>query len=74
MLRKKPTRTSLKNNCTAKMRLIDKEALHILDLEVLQHPSYFPDLAPTYFRLFRSLSNQLSGYSFESNLDHNKLP
>ena len=46
-----------------------KMALHELGWEVLQHPPYSPDLAPTDYHLFRCLSNEMRGLSFE-NQDH----
>jgi hypothetical protein len=35
-----------------------------LDWEILPHPPYSPDLVPSDYRLFRSLSNSLFGVSF----------
>ena len=46
-----------------------KMALQELGWEVLQHPPYSPDLAPTDYHLFRCLSNEMRGLSFE-NQDH----
>lgn len=40
-----------------------------LDWDVLLHPSYSPDLAPSDCHLFRSLENDLRGKHFES-LEH----
>jgi len=34
--------------------------------DVLPHPSYSPDFAPSDFHLFRSLQNSLNGKSFNS--------
>ncbi|KAK6760575.1 hypothetical protein RB195_021874 [Necator americanus] len=48
---------------------IVKAALQELDWEVLQHPPYSPDLAPTDYHLFRSLSNQMQGVTFDNNED-----
>ncbi|KAK6767032.1 hypothetical protein RB195_026354 [Necator americanus] len=48
---------------------IVKAALQELDWEVLQHPPYSPDLAPTDYHLFRSLSNQMRGVTFDNNED-----
>ena len=46
-----------------------KMALQELGWEVLQHPPYSPDLAPTDYHLFRCLSNEMRGLGFE-NQDH----
>jgi len=41
-----------------------KEKLNMLDWQVLPHPPYSPDLAPSDFKLFRSLANALRGKEF----------
>ena len=46
-----------------------KAAIQELEWEVLQHPPYSPDLAPTDYHLFRSLSNQMSGITFTNDED-----
>ena len=46
-----------------------KKALEVLGLEVLSHPPYSPDLAPTDYHLFRSLANHLSGRAFKNQED-----
>ena len=43
-----------------------KIAIQELDWEVLPHPPYSPDLVPSNFHLFRSLSNALRGVSFNN--------
>uniref|UniRef100_A0A914H9D1 Transposase n=1 Tax=Globodera rostochiensis TaxID=31243 RepID=A0A914H9D1_GLORO len=43
-----------------------KMALQELGWEVLPHPPYSPDVAPSDYHLFRSLSNALSGVTFEN--------
>ena len=46
-----------------------KEAIQTLGWEVLQHPPYSPDLAPSDFYLFRSLSNALHGVTFNNDVE-----
>ena len=46
-----------------------KEAIKTNGWEVLPHPPYSPDLAPTDFHLFRSLSNVMRGVSFDSDAE-----
>lgn len=48
---------------------ITKTTLQELDWEVLPHPPYSPDLAPTDFHLFRSLSNHMKGITFQNEDD-----
>ena len=43
-----------------------KMAIEELGWEVLPHPPYSPDLALTDYHLFRSMSNHLSGLTFEN--------
>ena len=43
-----------------------KSALEKMDFEVLPHPPYSPDLAPTDFHLFLSLSNQIRNKVFNN--------
>lgn len=49
-----------------------KLVLQELDWEVLRHPPYSPDLAPTDFHLFRSISNQMMGITFNNEEDLKK--
>jgi hypothetical protein len=46
-----------------------KAAIQELDWEILSHPPYSPDLAPSDYHLFRSLSNNLRGASFNNDAD-----
>jgi hypothetical protein len=48
---------------TAKMR---KAAIQEPDWDILPHPPYSPDLAPSDYHLFRSLSNILRGAELPS--------
>lgn len=45
---------------------LTKMALEELGWEVIPHPPYSPDLAPSDFHLFRSLSNALKDISFDN--------
>ena len=42
------------------------DALETLKFEVLSHPSYSPDLAPSYFHFFRHLKRDLKWTHFTS--------
>ena len=46
--------------------LLTRQKLLQLGWEVLIHPPYSPDIAPSDFHLFRSLQNSLNGKSFSS--------
>jgi histone-lysine N-methyltransferase SETMAR len=48
---------------------ITKAAIQELDWEVLPHPSYSPDLAPSDYHLFCSLSNNLRRVSFNNDAE-----
>ena len=49
--------------------LLVRQKLLQLEWDVLQHPPYSPDLAPSDYYLFRSLQNFLDGKTFTSNED-----
>jgi hypothetical protein len=46
-----------------------KAAIQELDWEILSHPPYSSDLAPSDYHLFRSLSNNVRGVSFNSDAE-----
>jgi hypothetical protein len=46
-----------------------KAAIQELDWEILPHPPYSLDLAPSYYPLFRSLSNNLRGVFFNNSVE-----
>jgi hypothetical protein len=46
-----------------------KAAIQELDWEILPHPPYSPDLAPSDCHIFRSLSNDLCGVSFNNDAE-----
>ncbi|XP_012061365.1 PREDICTED: histone-lysine N-methyltransferase SETMAR-like [Atta cephalotes] len=54
------------DNARPHVSLITRQKLLELCLDVLPHPPYSPDLAPSDFHLFRSLQNSLNGKSFNS--------
>ena len=54
------------DNARPHVAKMTKSVIEELGWEILPHPPYSPDLAPTNFHLFRSLSNHLSGHIFES--------
>jgi histone-lysine N-methyltransferase SETMAR len=49
-----------------------KAAIQELDWEILPHPPYSPDLAPSDHHLSCSLSNNLCGISFNNNAELQK--
>ena len=46
-----------------------KAALQELDWEILQHSPYSPDLAPTDYHIFRTLSNEMRSVTFDNDKD-----
>ena len=68
---KRPTLVNCQNvilhdNARPHTARITQEAILQLQLSVLPHPPYSPDLAPTDYLLFRSLQNFLNGKIFKS--------
>jgi len=56
------------DNARSHTSLITRQKLLQHGWDVLSHPSYSPDLAPSDFHLFRSLQNSLNGKMFASDL------
>ncbi|EZA62088.1 Histone-lysine N-methyltransferase SETMAR, partial [Ooceraea biroi] len=54
------------DNAKPHTALVTKKKLKCFGWEVMQHPPYSPDLAPSDYRLFRSLQNNLDGHRFNS--------
>jgi histone-lysine N-methyltransferase SETMAR len=50
-----------------------KPVIQELDCEIFPHPPYSPDLAPSDYHLFRSLSNNLRGVSFNNDAELQNL-
>jgi histone-lysine N-methyltransferase SETMAR len=54
------------DNAKPHTALVTKQKLKSFGWEVMQHPPYSPDIAPSDYHLFRSLQNNLDGQHFES--------
>ena len=54
------------DNARPNVSLMTRQKLLQLVWEVLIHPPYSPDVAPSDFHLFRSLQNSLNGKNFYS--------
>ena len=55
--------------CKATHILVTRQKLLELGWDVLPHPPYSPDLAPSDYFLFRSLQNSLNGKNFNNDDD-----
>lgn len=58
----------LHDNARPHIAQMTRQKLEELQWEILPHPPYSPDLAPSDYHLFRSLEHSLRGHSFD-NLD-----
>ena len=54
----------LHDNATPHTSVKTLEWLHKYNWEILQHPAYSPDLAPSDYHLFGPLKRELSGQGF----------
>ena len=54
------------NNAPEHTSHVAMAAIHACGFELLCHPPYSPDLAPSDFHLFRLLKDSLRGWVFES--------
>ena len=57
----------LQDNARPHTSLVTHNKLLELGWEVMPHPPYSPDLAPSDYHLFRSLQNHLNGRTFGLN-------
>ena len=62
------------DNARLRVSLMTRQKLLQLSWEVLIHPLYSPDVAPSDFHLFRSLQNSLNGKNFHSLEDCKRHP
>ena len=60
--------------CKATHILVTRQKLLELGWDVLPHPPYSPDLAPSDYFLFRSLQNSLNDKNFNNDVDIKSLP
>ncbi|GBP53414.1 Mariner Mos1 transposase [Eumeta japonica] len=63
----------LHDNARPHVSILEKNYLKIPDWEVLPHPPYSPDIAPSDYRLFRSIAHALSEQWFMSYEDTKNL-
>ena len=59
----------LHDNARPHVAKIVKIAIKELEWEILLHPPYSPDIAPSDYHLFRSMSNQMRGVTFSDEDD-----
>jgi len=54
------------DNARPHTSLVTRQRLRTFDWEIMPHPPYSPDIAPSDYHLFRSLQNHLDGQKFNS--------
>jgi len=59
----------LHDNAPTHWSLATQKKLAYLGFQCLDHPSYFPDLAPSDYHLFPGLEKQLKGRHFSSDAE-----
>ena len=72
ILMKRPQRKTIRflyDNARPHTVQLTREKLLSLQWEVLPHPPYSPDIAPSDYHLFRSLSNAMKGHQFDNEYD-----
>lgn len=52
------------DNARPHTSLVTRQRLHTFGWEIMPHPPYSPDIAPSDYHLFRSLQNHLNGQKF----------
>ena len=57
------------DNAPAHTSHVTTATIHDCGFELLSHPPYSPDLAPSHFHLFRLLKESLRGRAFEDDED-----
>ena len=57
------------DNAPAPIHYCQRPAIHECGFELLSHPPYSPDLAPSDFHMFRILKDSLRGHAFQSDED-----
>ena len=55
------------DNARQHTSLVTRKKLLVLGWEVMPHPPYSPDFAPSDYHLLRSFQNHLNGKTFDSN-------
>ena len=56
-----------KDNARLQTCLVTRKKLLEVGWEVMSHPPYSPDIAPSDYHLFHSLENHFNGKTFDSN-------